>query len=101
MELLMGKKDIVSSSEISKNFSKYRKQAKEHSKIFVFKNNKPDLVMLDYDQFESIMNKLNQLEDDLIYEKLKNRPFHEGDKTYSLKETKNMIAKIKSNRSKK
>lgn len=101
MELLMGKKDIVSSSEISKNFSKYRKQVKENSKIFVFKNNKPDLVMLDYDQFESIMDKLNKLEDDLIYEKLQNRPFTEGDKTYSLKETKNIIAKIKNNRLKK
>lgn len=98
MEMLMAKKDIVSSSEISKNFAKYRKQVKEKSRLFVFKNNKPDLVVFDYDQYEYIMERLNQLEDELIYEKLEKRKFAEGDKTYSLKETKDRIAQIKARR---
>lgn len=98
MEMLMAKKDIVSSSEISKNFAKYRKQVKENSRLFVFKNNKPDLVVFDYEQYEYIMERLNKLEDELIYEKLEKRKFVEGDKTYSLEETKNKIAEIKARR---
>lgn len=101
MELLMAKKDIVSSSEISKNFAKYRKQVKENSKVFVFKNNKPDLVVFDYEQYEYIMEKLNRLEDELIYEKLEKRQFIENEKTYSLEETKSLISQIRSRRKEK
>ncbi len=39
-------KDIVSNSEIIKNYKACREKAEGAGKIFIFKNNKPDAVMV-------------------------------------------------------
>lgn len=48
-------KEIVSATDFIKNFSSYRKMVKEQDKIVIFKNNKPDLVLIDIDAYARIM----------------------------------------------
>ena len=45
---------IVSASEMVKNFSKLRKEAKSGKDLVIFKNNKPDLVLIDINEYENL-----------------------------------------------
>ena len=47
MDLTMTKQDIVSASEVVKNFPKLRVKVKERSKMIIFKNNKPKYLLVD------------------------------------------------------
>ena len=49
------KQEIVSASEVVRNFSKIRTEVKENSRMIVFKNNKPDLVLLDFSEYEKLL----------------------------------------------
>lgn len=66
MAINMMKEDIVSATEVSKNFGRIRELVKEKSKMIVFKSNKPDLVLVDFEFYENIINTLNALEDNAI-----------------------------------
>ena len=52
------KQEIVSASEVVRNFSKIRTEVKENSRMIVFKNNKPDLVLLDFSEYEKLLELL-------------------------------------------
>ena len=52
------KQEIVSASELVRNFSKIRTEVKENSRMIVFKNNKPDLVLLDFSEYEKLLELL-------------------------------------------
>ena len=54
------KQDIVSASELVRNFSKIRTEVKEKSRMIVFKNNKPDLVLLDFSEYEKMLELLKK-----------------------------------------
>ena len=54
------KQEIVSASEVVRNFSKIRAEVKENSRMIVFKNNKPDLVLLDFSEYEKILELLKK-----------------------------------------
>ena len=54
------KQEIVSASEIVRNFSKIRTEVKENSRMIVFKNNKPDLVLLDFSEYEKLLELLKK-----------------------------------------
>ena len=54
------KQEIVSTSEVVRNFSKIRTEVKENSRIIVFKNNKPDLVLLDFSEYEKMLELLKK-----------------------------------------
>ena len=60
------KNEIVSSSEVVRNFSSLRRKVKENSKMVIFKNNKPDLVLFDFDEYEKLLERINNMEDLLI-----------------------------------
>lgn len=93
----MNSNEIVSCSDISRNFAKYRADIKEQNKekLVIFKNNKPDMVLLSYEKFEEILNLLNRLEDEIIYKTIEDRPFKEGDPTYTLDDAKNKLKQRK------
>ena len=57
------KQEIVSTSEVVRNFSKIRAEVKENSRMIVFKNNKPDLVLLDFSEYEKLLERINIMED--------------------------------------
>ena len=54
------KQEIVSTSELVRNFSKIRTEVKENSRMIVFKNNKPDLVLLDFSEYEKMLELLKK-----------------------------------------
>ena len=54
------KQEIVSASEVVRNFSKIRTKVKENSRMIVFKNNKPDLVLLDFSEYEKLLELLKK-----------------------------------------
>ena len=58
MDFKITKQDIVSTSEVVRNFSKIRSEVKEKSKMIIFKNNKPDLVLLDFSEYEKLLELL-------------------------------------------
>ena len=58
MGIEITKQEIVSTSEVVRNFSKIRTEVKENSRMIVFKNNKPDLVLLDFSEYEKLLELL-------------------------------------------
>lgn len=60
--MLIERNEIISSTEIVKNFANCREKAKKNSKMIIFKNNKPDLALVDIDEFEKMINKIELLE---------------------------------------
>ena len=48
----------VAASEVSKNFGKYSKKAKEGNVVIVTKNGKKDLVLMNFDAYESLITEL-------------------------------------------
>ena len=60
MGIEITKQEIVSTSEVVRNFSKIRAEVKENSRMIVFKNNKPDLVLLDFSEYEKLLELLKK-----------------------------------------
>ena len=60
MGIEITKQEIVSTSEVVRNFSKIRTEVKENSRMIVFKNNKPDLVLLDFSEYEKLLELLKK-----------------------------------------
>ena len=73
MDFKITKQDIVSTSEVVRNFSKVRSEVKEKSKMIIFKNNKPDLVLFDFDEYEKLLERINIMEDLLISKTIEER----------------------------
>jgi PHD/YefM family antitoxin component YafN of YafNO toxin-antitoxin module len=59
-----GSNELVASSELAKKFGSYLAQLKDHSleKLAVLKNNKVEAVMLDKDEYESMLETLKTVE---------------------------------------
>jgi len=60
--MLIERNEIISATEMVQNFAHCREKAKQYSKVIVFKNNKPDLALVDIDEFEKMINKIELLE---------------------------------------
>ena len=96
MELTFKKSEIISSSEISKNFSSCRDILKSNSKAIVFKNNQPELAILDINEYENLISAketLAELLDDIaIIKMVEERSQHDNGKRWSLDELKEQLA---------
>lgn len=84
MQIIMKKNDIVSSSELVKNFSKFRDEVKKKSKMIVFKNNKPDMVLVDFDEYEKLLTNLEILEDMNIMKSIEERERNDNGVRHSI-----------------
>lgn len=84
--LTFEKNEIISTTDVIKNFSDCRKITKENSRAIIFKNNKPDLVMLDIEEYENMCNLISLLEDLDIQAVLEERLEKDNGKRYSLDE---------------
>ena len=60
--MLIDKDEIISATEMVKNYANCREKAKTNSKMIIFKNNKPDLALVDIAEFEKIMKRIQLLE---------------------------------------
>ena len=54
-----------------------------------------EVQSIKYEKFEEILNLLNRLEDEIIYKTIEDRPFKEGDPTYTLDDAKNKLKQRK------
>lgn len=86
--ITLERESIFSATDIMKNFTECRNKTKQYKKSIIFKNNKPDLVMVDYDAYEELMN---QLEDCKIAILIKEREKQDDGTRYSLEEVKAMF----------
>jgi len=82
---------IVSASEIVKNFSKFRKAAKAGKDLVIFKNNKPDLALIDINEYESLKQMSNLIEYYDIASIIEERKAKDDGVRYSLSEVKAMF----------
>jgi len=82
--------EIVSSTEIIKNYTDCRKKTKELGKTFIFKNNVPDMVLMDINEYESVYQKvydfIEEAEHIAIYNMIEERKKKDNGKRYSLDE---------------
>ncbi len=92
MELTLKRSEIISSSEISKNFAACRDKVKENSRAIIFKNNQPDIAMLDINTYESLLGAKQMLEeilDDInILKMVEERDQNDNGKRYTLEQLK-------------
>lgn len=54
--------EIISSTDISKNYRISRDAAKKNGRVIIFKNNAPDMVLVDFKEYEIMMDIVNKLE---------------------------------------
>ena len=94
MDIEITKQEIVSTSEVVRNFSKIRAGVKENSRMIVFKNNKPDLVLLDFDEYEKLLEHINIMEDLLISKTIEERDKEDDQVRYSFDDIKLLSEKL-------
>lgn len=59
--MLISDNKLVSITEINRNFSKIAKSTKESNEpIIIMKNNKPDMVLIDYELFKKMVSLYNK-----------------------------------------
>ena len=96
MEFTFKSNEIISATDMSKNFAACRDKVKCNARGIIFKNNKPDLAMLDISEYERITTEnavLNELLEDLeILALVKERAAHDDGTRYSLEDVKRMLA---------
>lgn len=82
--------EIVSSTDIIKNFTDCRKKTKKMGKTFIFKNNTPDLVLMDINEYENtyqrIVDFIEDAEHIAIYNMIEERRKNDTGKRYSITE---------------
>ena len=94
MNFEITKQGIVSTSEVVRNFSKVRSEVKEKSKMIIFKNNKPDLVLFDFDEYEKLLERINIMEDLLISKTIEERDKEDDQVRYSFDDIKLLSEKL-------
>ena len=94
MNFKITKQDIISTSEVVRNFSKVRAEVKEKSKMIIFKNNKPDLVLFDFDEYEKLLERINIMEDLLISKTIEERDKEDDQVRYSFDDIKLLSEKL-------
>ena len=67
--------ELVSATELSKQFGEYISKVKNGvvDKIGVLKNNKLNAIILSVDEYEKMVETINEMEDMQIYEEIKDR----------------------------
>lgn len=86
MAIKMDLDSIVSATDVVKNFSKIRQQAKTGTNIIVLKNNKPDLAVLDIDAYKDLVSMAEQFENMEINRLITQRYNADDGSRYNLEE---------------
>ncbi|WIV12256.1 hypothetical protein [Proteiniborus sp. MB09-C3] len=83
--------EIISSTDITKKYKFCRDKTKQLGKTVIFKNNVPDMVLMDISVYEEIQKILDDIEHTEIYNMIKERKANDSGKRYSLSEVKNSL----------
>ena len=89
------KEEIVSATDLVKNFANIRKKTKEGSNMIVFKNNKPDLAILDIDEYASLLRAAELLEDITIMKMVEERDKQDDGTRYTSEDVIRMRKELK------
>lgn len=83
--------EIVSSTDMIKNFKACREKTKKLGKTFIFKNNNPEMVLMDIEEYTKMANIIDELERIEIYTMLEERKKGDTGKRYSLDEVATLL----------
>lgn len=97
MNILLERESIVSATELVKNFANIRKKAKDGLNMIVFKNNKPDLAILDIDEYANLLKMAELLEDMTIMKMIEERDKNDDGTRYTSKDVIRMRQEKKAN----
>ncbi len=85
--------EIISSTEITKNYKVCRDKTKELGRTVIFKNNAPDIVLLNIDEYSRICEFMEELEHIEIYNMIQERQKVDNGDRYSLQQVRDIIRK--------
>lgn len=91
MTMAIARDCIVSSTDMIKNFPSIRRSVKDGKNIIVFKNNKPDLAVLDIEEYETLLKMVETLEQYDIAKIIDERKKDDDGVRYSLQEVEAMF----------
>ncbi|EJT6342419.1 type II toxin-antitoxin system Phd/YefM family antitoxin [Clostridium perfringens] len=83
MNITMERESIVSATDLVKNFASIRKKAKDGLNMIVFKNNKPDLAIIDIDEYANLLKMAELLEEMTIIKMIEERTKEDNGKRYT------------------
>lgn len=93
--LTIKENEIVSTTDIVRDFKTCRKKAKELDHVIIFKNNAPDLALVDYKSYSKLVKLASILDDIDIAEMIEERDKRDNGKRYTLDEVRSMRASKK------
>lgn len=67
MGLAINTNNIVSATELVKNYASIRSKVKKDNSIIVFKNNKPDIALVEFELYEKLIELVESIEHNEIY----------------------------------
>ncbi len=62
VEIRIPDNSIISSTDINRHYNKVSQKADTNGSVFVFKNNKPDKVLMTFDMYKEMQDYIEQLE---------------------------------------
>ena len=90
MKFDIAKNLIISSTAIIRNYKKACKKIESEGIGFIFKYEKPDMVLMTFKKYEELMDKLEHME---IYLAVKKANEDDDGKRYSIEEAMEMVNK--------
>lgn len=82
---------IISITEFLRNFKEVSKKLDSDEINFIFKNNKPDKVIMTYQKYKQTMELIDCLEHKSIYKEIKEFEENDNGKRYSHEDVLNML----------
>jgi len=82
---------IISITEFLRNFKEISKKLESDEINYIFKNNKPDKVIMTYEKYKKIIKLIDYLEHKSIYEEIKSFEKNDTEKRYSHEEVLKML----------
>lgn len=98
INIMMDSESIVSATDLVKNFANIRKKAKDGLNMIVFKNNKPDLAILDINEYANLLKLSELLEDYTIRKMIEERDKRDDGTRYTSSDVIKMRQQLKANK---
>lgn len=84
---------IISSTDIIKNYKACRDKTKSHGRTIIFRNNVPDMVLMSIEEYNKICDIVQELENIKIYDMIQERKDSKAE-IYSIDEVRKIVTSI-------
>ena len=72
--MLINTKKMISMTDANRNFSKFARMVDELKAVIVMKNNKPQYIMMDFNEFQRLAepynNRVSDIADEILYDNI-------------------------------